>query len=211
MEIDKLWDDYELFFYHEFINDSDFPASKKEVLQKDLGCFFINKDFTIYQEKSRPFEQINETDYQNNLGTFIVILYNLPVHKVKDFISFHYEKYNGRKQKFLDYLYHELKDSRYTQGGKELPPLEQKLITMEWCAMKLKDITSSDSINQNSYKTEIKKAETVIINNDSKIKNQSIGSEKEQKESIWNKTNVIIALVVGLATIVGIVWQIIKG
>ena len=211
MKIEKLWDNYELYFYHEFINDSDFPESKMEVLQKDLGCFFINNDFTIYQEKTRPFEQINETDYQNNLGTFIVILYNLPIHKVKDFISFHYEKYDGDKQKFLDYLYHELKGSRFTQGGKELPPPEQKLITMEWCSTKLKDITGANSMNQNNYKTEIKTAENVIINNDSKIKNQSIGLEKEQKESIWNKTNVIIALAVGITTIVGIVWQIIKG
>lgn len=51
-------------------------------------------------------------------------------------------------------------------------------------------------------------AKNIIVNKKSKIKNQSIEKEKEQKESIWNKTNVIITLVVGIVTIIGIIWQI---
>ena len=53
-------------------------------------------------------------------------------------------------------------------------------------------------------KNSILNAENVIINKKSKIKNQSIGIEKEPKESNWSKANVIIALIVGIVTIIGI-------
>jgi hypothetical protein len=62
---------------------------------------------------------------------------------------------------------------------------------------------------QENSKEQIINQGNLIINKNSKIKNQSIGEEKEQKESNWNKTNVIIALVVGIATIIGVIWQII--
>lgn len=134
--IQQLWNEYELYFHHEFINDSDFPEAKKQLLQKDLGCYFISQDFTIYQEKANPFDQITETDFHRNYGGFIVILYNLPNVKVRDFLQFHFNKYNGEKINFLDYVYHELKGSKTTQGGKELPPPQQKLITLKWCEEK---------------------------------------------------------------------------
>jgi hypothetical protein len=48
----------------------------------------------------------------------------------------------------------------------------------------------------------------MIINKKSKTRKQTLNNGKEQKESNWSKANVIIALIVGIATIVGIVWQI---
>jgi len=51
----------------------------------------------------------------------------------------------------------------------------------------------------------------LILNNDSKIKKQSFENEDEQKESVWSKSNVIIAFIVGLVTIIGIIWQILNG
>ena len=142
MSIEELWNDYELFFHHEFVNFENFPKSKLELLRQDRGHYFINNDFTIYQEKSHVTESINETDYHRNLGTFIVILYNLPVNKVKDFIEFHYNNYNGYKEKFLEFVYHELNGSKSTRGGIEIPPPQQKLITMEWCKNKLDELNS---------------------------------------------------------------------
>jgi hypothetical protein len=50
----------------------------------------------------------------------------------------------------------------------------------------------------------------MIINKKSKTGKQTLNNGGEQKESNWTKANVIIALIVGIATIVGIVWQIIK-
>jgi hypothetical protein len=140
MRIQNLWDEYELYFYYEFINKPEFPESKKMLLQKDLGCYFINKDFTIYQEKTLPFEEINATDFDKNFGTFICILYNLPFIKVRDFLQFHYEKYSGDKINFLDYVYHELKASKSTRGNKELPPPQQKVITLSWCEEKMDEL-----------------------------------------------------------------------
>jgi hypothetical protein len=143
MSIQNLWDEFELYFYCEFINKPEFPESKKLLLQKDLGCYFINKDFTIYQEKAFPFEEINETDFDKNFGTFICILYNLPFIKVRDFLQFHYEKYNGEKINFLNYVYHELKASKSTQGNRELPPPQQKVITLSWCEEKIEELNDT--------------------------------------------------------------------
>lgn len=49
---------------------------------------------------------------------------------------------------------------------------------------------------------------SLIINHSSKINKQSVSTDSEQKDSGWTKANVIIALIVGIATIVGILWQI---
>lgn len=140
MRIQNLWDEYELYFHHEFINKPEFAESKKQLLQKDLSCYFINKDFTIYQEKAFPLDEINETDFHKNFGTFICILYNLPNIKVRDFLQFHYEKYNGEKITFLNYVYHELIGSKLSQGDKELPPPQQKVITLSWCEEKIGEL-----------------------------------------------------------------------
>jgi len=50
----------------------------------------------------------------------------------------------------------------------------------------------------------------MILNGKSKIGKQTIGNGIEQSESNWSKANVIIALAVGIATIVGLLWQILK-
>ena len=47
----------------------------------------------------------------------------------------------------------------------------------------------------------------MIINKKSKTGKQTVKNGTE-KDSNWSKANVIIALVVGIATIVGIAWQI---
>ena len=50
----------------------------------------------------------------------------------------------------------------------------------------------------------------MIINKKSKTREQTIKNGADQKESNWSKTNVIIALVVGIATIIGVLYQILK-
>ena len=137
MGYDSFWDEYELFFYHEFINDESFSVEKKAKLKHDGGCFFINGDFTIYQEKSKPFEHINETDFIRNFTGFIKILFNIPPIKVEQLLNFHFEKYTNDKEQFLKFLYHEMKGSKTTQGDKILPPPQNKLILFEWCENKM--------------------------------------------------------------------------
>lgn len=48
----------------------------------------------------------------------------------------------------------------------------------------------------------------MIINKKSKTRKQTINTGAEQKESNWSKANTIIVLVVGIATIIGVAWQI---
>ena len=136
MGLTEFWNEYELYFHCEFINDSEFPESKRNKLQKDIGSFFINKDFTIYQEKTSPINEITETDFHNNYGTFLRILIHLPIPKVVEFLEFHLDKYQGEKLTFLRFVYHEFKGSKNTQGGKEIPRYQAELILFEWCEQK---------------------------------------------------------------------------
>ena len=64
-------------------------------------------------------------------------------------------------------------------------------------------------VKENS-KNEIINYGNLTINNNSKIKKQLLQKEKTQSESNWTKTNVIIALIVGIVTVIGILSQIFK-
>lgn len=135
---ENIWKKIELYFYFEFIEN--LSEEKQQKIETNTGYFFIENDFTIYQKKSYPYEEINETDFHINQATFIWMLYNLHIPRVKDLIKFHYDKFEGDKIDFLEFLYHELAGSKLTQGGKELPSPQQKIITMEWCKAKLNEI-----------------------------------------------------------------------
>lgn len=152
MSIEKLWNDYKLYFYHEFVNSEKFEKSKLEILRQDRGHYFINNDFTIFQEKLNLNESYNETDFRRNYTTFIVILMNLPVNKVKDFLEFHHNKYNGEKKKFLEFVYYQLNTSKTSQGGIEIEPPEQKKIAIEWCKNRLDELNSNgqESLKSNN-------------------------------------------------------------
>lgn len=156
MSIERLWNDYELYFYHEFVNSEKFEKSKLEILRQDRGHYFINNDFTIYQEKLYLNESYNETDFRRNYTTFIVILMNLPLNKVQDFLEFHHNKYNGEKKKFLEFVYYELKGSKTSKGGIEIEPPEQKKIAIEWCKNRLDELNSNGQeslkLNNKTYR-----------------------------------------------------------
>jgi hypothetical protein len=136
MSLDNFWNQNELFFYCEFINEVEFDSSKTKLLKNDNGTFYINRDFTIYQEKQNINGEITELDIKNNYATFMRILYHLPESKVIDFIKFHYEKYQGKKIDFIHYLYDQFISSKLTQGGQVLPPPKQKLLLLDWCERK---------------------------------------------------------------------------
>lgn len=143
----------ELFFCHEFINSDNFSNEKKDIVREYMGCFYIEDDFTIYQEKSFPIDEINEIDFQNNYFTFIVLLFNLPINQVRKFLQFHYDNYSRDKSSFLDFLYYELKASKLTQGNKELPQPQQKIIAIDWCLEKMA-LNKSKEGGGNTYKEE---------------------------------------------------------
>ncbi|MBO6827949.1 MAG: hypothetical protein JJ876_00150 [Muricauda sp.] len=140
MGYDTFWDEYQLFFHHEFINEESFPDEKKALLQNEMGSYFINKDFTIYQEKTKPFDRINEADFKNNYLGFIRILLNILPNKVEDLLNFHFEKFHGKKEEFLTFVYHQIKGSKTTQGDKVLPVPQNKLILFKWCEEKMNNL-----------------------------------------------------------------------
>jgi hypothetical protein len=143
MSLNNFWDEYELFFHTEFINTDEFPQSKKDKLETESGMYWIKKDFTLYQEKSVPLDEINKLDKDRNHFTFMRLLYHMHYPKVYDFIEFHYGKYSGDKKTWLNYVYREFKGSKLkTTSGKELPPYQQKLMLLEWCEEKLFQMSS---------------------------------------------------------------------
>jgi len=153
MGYDSFWNEYELFFHHEFINDENFPIEKKRKLENAMGSFFIKRDFTIYQEKAKPYDEINKIDFERNYVGFIRILANIISTKIEDFLEFHYEKYPRSKKDFLTFVYHQVKGSKTTQGGKELPPPQYKSILLNWCEIKMnkQKLSISDRMNQGTF------------------------------------------------------------
>lgn len=63
------------------------------------------------------------------------------------------------------------------------------------------------NVKKNSKET-IVNSGNLIINKKSKIRKQTIKGETQQTDSNWSKANVVIALIVGIVTITGILWQI---
>lgn len=140
MSLNKFWDEYELFFYFEFINMPNFQESKRVLLKNEMGSYFINRDFTIYQMKAEPFDIITELDFRNNRDTFMRILYSIHLSKVYDFIEFHYDKYGRDKRTWLTYVYNEFKGSKTTKGGIEQQPIQSELMLLEWCEKKINEL-----------------------------------------------------------------------
>ena len=60
----------------------------------------------------------------------------------------------------------------------------------------VKEISKEDIVNHGN----------LTINNNTQIKNQTLEVDRDRKESMWTKANVVIALIVAIATIVGIIW-----
>lgn len=140
MNLDNFWNETILYFHHEFIDSPSFPESKKELLESDSGTYFIPKDFTIYQKKSHPFDELNETDYHINQSSFVRILYHMPPIKVRDFLEYHLNKFEGNKLDFINHIYHDYKESTLRQGKKKLPDPQQKLILLQWCEEKAAEL-----------------------------------------------------------------------
>lgn len=75
----------------------------------------------------------------------------------------------------------------------------------------LKENGITSKIQQEEKSSVVNNSGNLIINNASTISNQSIHPEEKQTDTGWTKTNVIVAIFVGIATIVGVIWGIVKG
>ena len=139
MGFDEIWTEHELFFHHEFINAPEFPESKKKLLKKDLGRYYIPNDFTIYQEKDEPVGVVTKNDYFQNSATFLIILYHLPFNKVPEFLEYHFSRYEKQKVNFLNSVYHDLVSMKFNQGDKQLETPQQVKMSVEWFKDKMQD------------------------------------------------------------------------
>jgi len=150
----------ELFFHHEFINDESFPEQNKGILENDGATCFIKDDFTIYQQKHHPLLAITRNDFMDNRGSFMRILYYLPLNKVENYIQFHFDKYKGEKKSFVEYVYNEFKSSKMTQGNVVLPDRQQKVIMLEWLIKKKSMLLERQLQEKNAF---LKKAYEVAV------------------------------------------------
>lgn len=127
-----------------------------------------------------------------------------PLYKCTSFIEYHLHYYKGEKTEFYKHIKYQILSiikKRKTSEKKNFDYDNLELILTDWFEKKMKiQVNKSNVFN----------AENIIINKKNKIINQSLGKEKGQNESFWNKTNVIIALVVGIVTIFGIIWEILN-
>lgn len=124
-----------------------------------------------------------------------------PLYKCTLFIEYHLAHFKGEKIDFYNHIkYQILTIVKERKKGKRndfnYESLEQ--ILEDWISAKIKEIEKKENSNTLSI-------ESLIINNKSKIKNQSIGIEEKQEDSNWKKVEVIIAIIVGIVTIIGII------
>ncbi|MBR9847640.1 MAG: hypothetical protein GYB35_16755 [Algicola sp.] len=122
-----------------------------------------------------------------------------PLYKCTSFIEYHLHFFKGDKSEFYKHIKYQILTiikKRKELKKKNFDYNNLEIIITDWVNEKM--ITKEQKLNTLN-------AENVIINNKSKIKNQSVKTQKEPKESNWNKANVIIAFIVGIVTIIGII------
>ncbi len=196
-----LMEEFHLFSEGKWTKDYEPINPKTDRFEISLYPSILYAANKLNYSKNEKFQMIN--DFLDN--SFVDFLENFnPLYKCTSFIEYHLYYFKGDKTEFYKHIKYQILSivkKRKEGQKKDFDYGNLELILTDWI---------NEKMTKKEKSTSILNAENVIINKKSKIKNQSIGIEKEQKESVWNKTNVIIALVVGIATIVGVVWQIIK-
>ncbi|WP_416448328.1 hypothetical protein ACH3PA_18315 [Leeuwenhoekiella sp. A2] len=180
------------------------------------------KDYTPNNPKSDKFEislypsilyatnKLNYTENEkfktiNNFldNQFVDFLERFnPLYKCTSFIEYHLHFFKGEKSEFYKHIKYQILTiikKRKESNKKNFDYGNLEIIITDWV---------NEKMTIKEQKSNTLNAENIIINNKSKIKNQSVKTQKEPKESIWNKANVIIAFIVGLVTIIGIIWGI---
>lgn len=155
----------------------------------------------LYRSENEKFQMIN-----NFLDkSFVTYLERFdPLYKCTSFIEYHLYYFKGEKIEFYKHIKYQIisivkKRNELKKKDFDYDNLIQ--ILTDWVSekMKVKEDKSS-TIN----------AENVIVNQNSRIKTQSISNNKEPKVSNWKKVNVIIAIISGIATVFGVVWGILR-
>ena len=194
-----LMEEFYLFSEGKWTKDYEPKSPKTDKFEISLYPSIVYAGNKLNYSENEKFKMIN--DFLDSSFVDYLERFN-PLYKCTSFIEYHLYYFKGDKTEFYKHIKYQIlsvvkKRKESKKKDFDYENLEQILI--DWVNEKMK---------VKEEKKSILNAENVIINKKSKIKNQSIGSEKEPKESNWNKANVIIALIVGIATIIGIIWGI---
>lgn len=194
-----LMEEFRLISDGKWIKDCETNNPKTDKFEISLYPSIPYAANKLNYSENEKFQMIN--DFLDSSFVDFLERFN-PLFKCTSFIEYHLYYFKGEKTEFYKHIKYQIisvvkKRKELRKKDFDYDNLEQ--IITDWVneKMKVKEVKSS-----------ILYAENVIINKKSKIKNQSIGNGKEQKESNWNKANVIIAFVVGIITVIGIIWGI---
>ena len=195
-----LMEEFYLFSEGKWTKDYKPKNPKTDKFEISLYPSILYAGNKINHTETEMFQMIN--DFLDSSFVDYLERFN-PLYKCTTFIEYHLYHFQGDKSEFYKHIKYQIlsvvkrrKESKKKDFDYE--SLEQILI--DWVNEKMEVRKEKSILN----------AENVIINRKSEIKNQSIRNEKEPHESNWNKVNVIIALIVGIATIIGIIWEIIN-
>lgn len=124
-----------------------------------------------------------------------------PLHKCTDFIEYHMALYKGDKYEFLKHIkYQILSIIKKINGNSQLEFKKENLekIVIDWLEMKMESKEKISSILNNG---------NLIINSNSnsKIENQSIKKDTNQKESNWKKAGVIMTFLSLVIAIIALI------
>lgn len=172
-------------------------ADKFEISLYPSIVYAANKLNYSENEKFQMFNDFIDSSFVDFLERFN------PAYKCTSFIEYHLFYFKGEKSEFYKHVKYQI-----ISVVKKRKEVKKKVYDYDNLEMILNDWCDSKMNKKKEYSTEIKKANNVFVNNNSKIKSQSIGIENDQEETIWNKVNIVVAIVVGIITIIGVLWQI---
>ncbi|GGF06421.1 hypothetical protein [Flavobacterium limi] len=143
-------------------------------------------------EKFRSINNFLDHSFVDHLTQFA------PLYKATNFIEYHLHFYEGEEQDFFKHIKYEILSiirKRIEKNNNESDYKSLEIVVKDWINEKMK--------NKNNYNTKINNAENVIINNGSKITNQSNILKKVPKDNLAKYA-------LGI-TIIGLIISIIIG
>lgn len=196
---EMLMEEFYLFSEGKWTKDYESKNPKTDKFEISLYPSILYAGNKLNYSENEKFQMIN--GFLDNSFVDYLERFN-PLYKCTSFIEYHLHYFQGDKTEFYKHIKYQIISvvkRRKELKKKDIDYDNLERILTDWVNEKTKVMEEKSSVLN---------AENVIINKKSKIKNQSIGNEKEPKESNWSKANVIIALVVGIVTIIGILWGI---
>jgi hypothetical protein len=196
-----LMEEFYLFSEGKLTKDYETINPKTDRFEISLYPSILYAANNLNYSENEKFQLIN--DFLDNAFVDSLERFN-PLYKCTSFIEYHLYYFKDDKTKFYKHIKYQILSivkSRKEKERKNFDYDNLELVLTDWVNEKIKEKEKHSNILN---------AENVIINKKSIIQKQSIKSEKEGHESIWNKTNVVIALIVGIVTIIGIIWEIVN-